>query len=53
VQVLNETLSAEDRTMLTVWFSFIKLLMTALAAEPRSEDRCGCRRGVMAAGGVL
>eukprot|EP01047_Picozoa_sp_COSAG01_P093924 COSAG01_NODE_24944_length_760_cov_442.686838_1_plen_164_part_01 len=47
-QVLNETLSAEDRTLLTVWFSFIKLLMTALAAEPRSEDRCGCRRGVMA-----
>jgi hypothetical protein len=35
VQVLNETLSAEDRSKLTVWFFFIKLLMTALAAEPR------------------
>eukprot|EP01047_Picozoa_sp_COSAG01_P066169 COSAG01_NODE_9084_length_2561_cov_40.592201_2_plen_266_part_00 len=33
--MLNETLSAEDRSKLTVWFFFIKLLMTALAAEPR------------------
>ena len=29
--VLNETLSAEDRSRLTVWFFYIKLLMTALA----------------------
>eukprot|EP01043_Picozoa_sp_COSAG02_P028238 COSAG02_NODE_1703_length_11241_cov_845.206695_9_plen_619_part_00 len=32
--VLNETLSMEDRSALTVWFLFIKLLMTALVCEP-------------------
>jgi hypothetical protein len=31
---LNTTLSDRDRAKLTVWFLFIKLLMTALACEP-------------------
>jgi hypothetical protein len=33
--VLNETLASQDRTLLVVWFFFLKLLMTALACEPR------------------
>ena len=32
--VLNATLSTADRALLVVWFLFIKLLMTALVAEP-------------------
>eukprot|EP01045_Picozoa_sp_COSAG04_P014967 COSAG04_NODE_1154_length_8051_cov_26.213531_4_plen_531_part_00 len=32
--VLNETLSESDRGKLVIWFLFIKLLMTALVAEP-------------------
>ena len=32
--VLNATLSDKDRAKLTVWFLFIKLLMTALVYEP-------------------
>ena len=32
--VLNATLSDADRAKLTVWFLFIKLLMTALICEP-------------------
>ena len=32
--VLNSTLSDKDRAKLTVWFLFIKLLMTALVYEP-------------------
>ena len=35
--VLNATLSNEDRGLLVVWFFFIKLLMTALALEPKFE----------------
>ena len=35
--VLNATLSDANRELLKVWFLFIKLLMTALAFEPKYE----------------
>ena len=48
--LLNICLSNQDRSQLKVWFPYIKLLMTALAAEPRFEGAVW--RGVAAAIGT-